>query len=954
MQSWSSTDPFYTRSTTEPNLQFRSMTTVSGNNPEYSFALRPWQWLYPKTGTGQYLSYDATRVQAGNVYNTVTMTTDGNTDTFVYGCNYYTSYGEFGGVSLNETFNLVGDRLLEFSADSREVNTYNFRPSRMTVACPSLRELCLYGCSTLSGVLNLSSSIRLETVDLRGTSITSVILPETDTLTTVNLPAVTALSIVNVPNLYNFSITNYNNLVNITTDNSTIALDVILNAENLAVMNLYNIDIETDDNDASDVYDVLVNPDIQSNITGHIYLDLELTQLQKTALEAKYGNSIWTAGSDFYITFNEVDILAVTLTATRTTYSPGDVGYVDVSFSGNNDASFQWTVQPNSGLTYSGTKNRLTITATNITAINNVTVTYTLTKTNGDTIIQTTTITVNPYTFYLNNVSFGNNPTITMPYSDADSTVTASDGWTVSCSDNNVQFAISGVSISGGVATYSGNTITSISKSVFADGQNYSGNVEVTVNDVTLTFGFTLFTKLVTLTIDDIPNVYAVDGAGTFNVTFDYTTGYGSYITITNVNVGSAGSVTFTVSNTSINGCTISFSNFNYNSQTYYVWVYYKVNNGANAHYYESVRIIKFVPLPAVKATYNVSTTESATQLLYSDSSLSVDVINEMKVDGNIVEPAKTFTFNTTGNHIVEYKFNTGFVLTNLFNSITTLVAAEISNVASIGQSVFYSCTNLESVKLDNKVASLSNYVFSSCSKLGDITITATTAPTVGGNTFTGIRNTGYLTFPNGSDYSSWFNYLYDWNKYQVTDGYLIYILYDQGNRYAYVCANSTEIYNTTGNVNIVIPDTYTYGGKVYPVTTLGDIGYGSGSWGDFSGYQNIVSVTIGNNVSIIGDVAFNYCTNLTTLVIGSGITEIGEEAFKGCEKLNTITINCSTAPYITNRGIWGSGPDTAGYSSGTTNVLYVPTDATGYDTADWTDDLLNSSYGKFTLSKTL
>ena len=41
----------------------------------------------------------------------------------------------------------------------------------------------------------------------------------------------------------------------------------------------------------------------------------------------------------------------------------------------------------------------------------------------------------------------------------------------------------------------------------------------------------------------------------------------------------------------------------------------------------------------------------------------------------------------------------------------------------------------------------------------------------------------------------------------------------------------------------------------------------------------------------VIGDGAFNYCSNLTSITIPSGVTSIGEEAFSGCSGLTSINI---------------------------------------------------------------
>lgn len=79
----------------------------------------------------------------------------------------------------------------------------------------------------------------------------------------------------------------------------------------------------------------------------------------------------------------------------------------------------------------------------------------------------------------------------------------------------------------------------------------------------------------------------------------------------------------------------------------------------------------------------------------------------------------------------------------------------------------------------------------------------------------------------------------------------------------------------------ITIPETVTYGGVKYSVTTIGH--------GAFF-VCGITSVTIPSSVTSIGDYAF--CgSGLTTITIPNSVTSIGEQAFWGCSNLTTITI---------------------------------------------------------------
>ena len=127
---------------------------------------------------------------------------------------------------------------------------------------------------------------------------------------------------------------------------------------------------------------------------------------------------------------------------------------------------------------------------------------------------------------------------------------------------------------------------------------------------------------------------------------------------------------------------------------------------------------------------------------------------------------------------------------------------------------------------------------------------------------------------------------------------------------------------------DVTIPESVSYGGKTYSVTSIDyafykcsgltsvtipnsvtSIGYSafygcSGltsvtignsvtSIGDYAFYScsGLTSVTIPNSVTSIGDFAFYYCSGLTSVTIGNSVTSIGNCAFEGCTDLKSITI---------------------------------------------------------------
>ena len=112
--------------------------------------------------------------------------------------------------------------------------------------------------------------------------------------------------------------------------------------------------------------------------------------------------------------------------------------------------------------------------------------------------------------------------------------------------------------------------------------------------------------------------------------------------------------------------------------------------------------------------------------------------------------------------------------------------------------------------------------------------------------------------------------------------------------------------YPNTYSGEIVIPETVTYEGTEYSVTSI--------SKEAFSACRELISVIIPNSVTHIGErafqecillssvnfpdhlssienYAFSYCSGLISLTIPNNIRSIGQQAFEGCSQLSTLTI---------------------------------------------------------------
>ena len=112
---------------------------------------------------------------------------------------------------------------------------------------------------------------------------------------------------------------------------------------------------------------------------------------------------------------------------------------------------------------------------------------------------------------------------------------------------------------------------------------------------------------------------------------------------------------------------------------------------------------------------------------------------------------------------------------------------------------------------------------------------------------------------------------------------------------------------------SVVIPESVTYNGSTYSVTSIVNsafryctgltsvvIGNSVTSIGNLAFYNcpGLTSITIPNSVTSIGGNAFAYCKGLTSVVIGNSVTSIGIYAFLDCNGLTSVEFNaenCTT-----------------------------------------------------------
>ena len=212
------------------------------------------------------------------------------------------------------------------------------------------------------------------------------------------------------------------------------------------------------------------------------------------------------------------------------------------------------------------------------------------------------------------------------------------------------------------------------------------------------------------------------------------------------------------------------------------------------------------------------------------------------------------------------------------FKGCSSLTSLDIPNgVISIGQSAFADCSSLTGITLPNNLTSIGANAFANCKLFTSIVIPSNVT-SIGAGALSGCSALESITIPfigsSTSTYSSSgsFGYIFGTTPY---DG-----------------ASATRQYSdSTSFVEYYIPDSLT------TVTVAGGkIGYGA-----FYNCTKLTTITLGDNVTSMGDYAFYNCSSLRDINMGSGITTLGKYTFANCSDLRTITLGSG----LTNLGTY-------------------------------------------------
>lgn len=200
--------------------------------------------------------------------------------------------------------------------------------------------------------------------------------------------------------------------------------------------------------------------------------------------------------------------------------------------------------------------------------------------------------------------------------------------------------------------------------------------------------------------------------------------------------------------------------------------------------------------------------------------------------------------------------------------------------VTAIGHHFFGYCTNLESISFPNTLNKIGSRVFASCTSLSGRIEIPTSVSSMGGACFLGCHDIT-LSIPA---------------KLVCENGYL----YGDNMSLELVNDGTTSIApeafsGWSGLVSITMPNCITsIGENAFSGTGLKEVTIPNSvttvMYGTFMGCKNLVKIDIPNSVTVIGGGAFSGC-GITEIEIPNSVTVIGGSAFAGCGNLTEIEI---------------------------------------------------------------
>ncbi|MGV8136019.1 MAG: leucine-rich repeat protein [Mangrovibacterium sp.] len=290
----------------------------------------------------------------------------------------------------------------------------------------------------------------------------------------------------------------------------------------------------------------------------------------------------------------------------------------------------------------------------------------------------------------------------------------------------------------------------------------------------------------------------------------------------------------------------------------------------------------------------------------------AVNCTTMIRREGNNIYPVfygcSAFTTLNIGNNVTTipdeaFSYCSSLESVTVPNSVTTIgkgafykcasmatVNFNAVNCATMGSElypVFLDCSALTTLNISNEVTAIPSYAFRGCDRLTSVFI-GNRLKTIGDGAFGQCAGLSSLIIPDNVETIGAMAFALT-GLTSVTIGKGIKTIGDQAFG---ACFSLATVNFNAVNCTVMGSESYPVFLACSALTTL-NIGGEVKTIQDFTFYEcgSLISVSIPNNVEIIGVYAFGYCEDLTSLIIGNGVKTIREKAFEGCFGLTSVTI---------------------------------------------------------------
>ena len=290
---------------------------------------------------------------------------------------------------------------------------------------------------------------------------------------------------------------------------------------------------------------------------------------------------------------------------------------------------------------------------------------------------------------------------------------------------------------------------------------------------------------------------------------------------------------------------------------------------------------------------------------LTSSNSAYKKKLGSVVIEENTLTNRKIYNidyFNYLTEIIIPYGFT--YIEGDAFSGCRSLTSITIpDSVTSIGYSgTFQDCSSLTSITIPDSVKRIGDETFKGCSSLTSVTI-PNSVTIIDSFAFQNCSSLTSITIPESitSIRGYAFSGCSSLTSVTLLGNNLIASMFNNGQ-----FTNTQAVFNITSTQNAI---SLTYDNKgvmnlaqteliTYP-SASGDFDWGSsipnsvtsiGSFA-FQDCSSLTSITIPNSITSIDDNAFIGCSSLTSVIIPNSITSIGSGIFSGCSSLTSITI---------------------------------------------------------------